>query len=311
MCYLNYEESEMKIIRNKYESQIHMIRPTFELTHLRDAVPGAVEAHRHEFYEVYYMNSGGEISYEVETNTYTVRPGDVMIINCLDAHRPILNKDAIYDRILLWFSLEFLKDISSTNSDLAACFSDALHHGKNLIRMGPSALGQFTATLGKLEKAYFGKKEWDDLLIRSYLVELLVIINREYEGFEDEEIENFVSENVLIDKVLAYINENLAENLNLDILAEYFFISKFHLLRQFKKTVGYTIHQYILNKRFQLAEKYLKENMPANKVCFECGFNNYASFFQAFMKRYGMSPRQFVRLDIRYNESSAQEDQPE
>lgn len=53
----------MKIVRSKFESRQYMVRPNFELTHLRDELPGNIKEHAHDFYEVYFMNAGGQSIY--------------------------------------------------------------------------------------------------------------------------------------------------------------------------------------------------------------------------------------------------------
>ena len=45
-----------------------------------------------------------------------------------------------------------------------------------------------------------------------------------------------------------YIENNYDVNLNLDLLAHIQFISKYHLLRLFKKYYGLTPKQYLMNK---------------------------------------------------------------
>lgn len=294
----------MKIVRSKFESRQYMLRPKFELSHLRDVIPNDVKEHNHDFYEVYFINSGVNFSYMVENQLYALQPGDVLIIDRFDSHRPVIDGSSIYDRILLWISAEYISDLGTAETDLSLCFREALASKKNLLRMDAATLGHFRGVMGKLEKTYFSSNLGDDVLIKSYLAETLVILNRAFKNIREEEVEDDVRSNIVIDKVLQYISDNLSEKITLDGLSDQFYINKYHLLRQFKKNVGYTVYQYIMLKRFLLAEKYLSENMPATEVYHRCGFKNYSTFIQAFTKHYGIPPGQYAKQTIRYNEQA-------
>lgn len=296
----------MKIARNPFASRQHMLRPDFELSHLRDVIPTDVDMHVHDFYEIYYLNSGANITYEVEQKTYRLRPGDIVIINSGDAHKPILNKNSLYDRILLWISADYVQELGTEQTDLSTCFGKALHDRKNLLRMQQNSLVAFTQALGKLEKTYNSQAYGDDVYIKAFLAELLVLINRAYMDIPDEEVEDDVTTNKLVDRMLAFIDANLDKDLTLDLLSEQFFVSKYHLMRVFKKYVGYTIYQYIMLKRFLLAEKYLLENRSTTEVFLRCGFKNYSSFQKAFTKHYGITPSQYVKTAVKYKGNERQ-----
>lgn len=294
----------MKIPRNPFESRQYMVRPHFELSHLRDVIPTDVEMHTHDFYELYYLNSGGSVAYEVEGRTYRLRPGDVVIINRGDEHRPVLSKNLLYDRILLWISADHVRELGTAQTDLSICFQRALDSGKNLLRMRQEVLGSFTQALGKLEKTYNSQTFGDDVYLKCFLAELLVLVNRSFMDIPEEEVEDEATSNQLVDGLLEYIDAHLDTELTLDLLSEQFFISKYHLMRVFKKYVGYTVHQYITLKRFMLAEKYLLENKSATEVFMRCGFRNYSTFQKAFTKHYGVTPSQFAKKMVKYNRNS-------
>ena len=59
----------------------------FECHHYLDKVPPEVEFHEHEFYEIYFFLSGA-VSYVIEGRTYQLRPGDILLTNNEDIHRP-------------------------------------------------------------------------------------------------------------------------------------------------------------------------------------------------------------------------------
>ena len=99
----------------------------------------------------------------------------------------------------------------------------------------------------------------------------------------------------VVDAVVAYINEHYNEPLTLDLLAEKFFISKYHLLRKFDSQVGTTVHRYILQKRLLIAKQLLAGGVAPSEACGYCGFGDYANFYRAFRSEYGATPRQYAQ----------------
>ena len=285
----------MKILRQKYEQLEEMSRINFELTHLHDTIPDKVEFHSHDFYELCFVVSGGNIQYRVEDQLYQVRPGDVYMVDCFCKHGTFVNRSAIYDRILIWISPEYLDGLGTKETDLSYCFKQALSQRKNILRLGRLELANLKETLFKLEKAYFSLSKGSDVLTKIYLSELLMILNLAAWSVQAEPVENDAKANNLIDNVLEYINNNLNDNLNLDSLAKKFFISRHHLMRIFKISIGYTVHQYIMMQRYELAKKYLEEGIPPSQASINCGFTNYTTFHQGFTKWYGMTPKQYTK----------------
>jgi len=92
-----------------------------------------------------------------------------------------------------------------------------------------------------------------------------------------------------------YIDECYASNLNLDKCANLRFISKFHLLRLFKRYYGQTPKQYLNDKRMQKSKEYLKQGLSVNNTCFAIGFDSPCSFSTLFKSRNGITPTEFKK----------------
>jgi len=92
-----------------------------------------------------------------------------------------------------------------------------------------------------------------------------------------------------------YIDNNYATALNLDFLSYTNFISKYHLLRLFKKYYGQTPRQYVIDKRIEKAKALLQNGMSVTETCFAIGFESVGSFSTLFKTKTGKSPSEYQK----------------
>ena len=95
-----------------------------------------------------------------------------------------------------------------------------------------------------------------------------------------------------------YIDSNYESDLNLDLLSKLQLVSKYHLLRLFKKYYGLTPRQYLIDKRIEHSKIYLKKGMPVTETCFAVGFESPGSFSTLFKRKTGKTPAQFQKEQL-------------
>ncbi|MCG8579483.1 MAG: AraC family transcriptional regulator [Bacteroidales bacterium] len=96
-----------------------------------------------------------------------------------------------------------------------------------------------------------------------------------------------------------YININYKENLNLDLFSRIRFVSKYHLLRLFKRYYGQTPNQYLIDRRIEMAKEYIKKGLSVSETCYEVGFESLSSFSSLFKRKTGFTPKAFQKSNFR------------
>ena len=98
----------------------------------------------------------------------------------------------------------------------------------------------------------------------------------------------------LVRSVIEYVGENLGEDLSNAEIAKKFHFNASYINRIFKKHTGTTLHDYILERRINLAaEKLRSEVLSVSEIARLTGFSGAVHFSKAFRKRMGMSPSDY------------------
>ncbi|WP_308418362.1 AraC family transcriptional regulator [Nostoc sp. CENA543] len=95
-------------------------------------------------------------------------------------------------------------------------------------------------------------------------------------------------------QAIAYINDNLEQDLALAEIAAIVDMSMYHFSRLFKQSTGLAPHQYVMNCRIERAKKLLiQTNQPIEKICEQIGFQSQSHFTNVFRKLTGITPRAY------------------
>ncbi len=102
---------------------------------------------------------------------------------------------------------------------------------------------------------------------------------------------------VRFDRVFAYIDEHLDEDLTLEGLSRIANFSKFHFHRQFSAYAGLGVFQYVQLMRLRRASLRLAENRGERilDIALEAGFESHEAFSRAFKRAFGQTPSAFRR----------------
>jgi AraC-like DNA-binding protein len=93
-----------------------------------------------------------------------------------------------------------------------------------------------------------------------------------------------------------YIDDNYQEPIDLELISQQAFLSRFHFHRLFRQVYKKTPHQYLTGKRIEKAKDLLAENKPVTEVCNEVGFESIGSFSVLFKKEIGFAPTYYRNM---------------
>jgi AraC-like DNA-binding protein len=282
------EDSALLKIKRGY------LNEDFRFFHLKDRKAEEHIFHYHDFNKIVIFISGN-VTYVIEGKYYKLRPWDFLFVSSNELHKPIIDPNEYYERIIIWVNSNFLENHSTEDSDLLTCFHAAAKEKLNLFRLSSDNLNIIKDTLFSLEKAIRDRDFGGKILQNSFFVQLIVYLNRLILRTKRKKDEKDIQYDERVVNILAYINDNLSSNLSIDSIASRFYINRYYLMHNFKNQTGYTLHNYILQKRLARAAALVKKGFQITTVSEQCGFQDYSSFVRAFKKNFGLSPRQYYK----------------
>lgn len=254
----------------------------FRLFHLNDSQPKEYVYHYHDFHKLIWFISGN-VEYHIEGKSYKLEPYDILLVNKGEIHKPFIDAKVPYERYVFYVSEEFLEEHSEDNSDLALCFKRTKAEQSNVIRLSPGESSTLFETVKLLKTADKEAEYASGMYSRILFLKLLIELNR-YCIRTPEVYHKTARYDKKIVEIIHYINDNLSGELTIETLAEQFYLSKYHMMRKFKEETGYSIHQYILEKRILAARELIISGVPATSASLECGFKDYSTFSRAYKK---------------------------
>lgn len=272
----------------------YMIQEGYEIYEKQGAPLGAITFHYHNFYEIIYVLEG-EYSSMLENQTYHVKKGDFLLIDCNVMHKYhfVEKKHDSSRRIILWVTRELLQTLSGGGMDLGACFRGQSSCAYHFPIYYEEMLRGYLLKLVMEELPDVPSPEARQVLDRGYLTLFFGYLNvlclrREY-GFSQE---NMVF-HPMVEQVADYIERHIREGITVEELARQVHMSKYHFLRKFKEQTGVTVHHFVLNKRLIRAGEELQRGKSLTEAWQNSGFTDYSSFLRNFKKAFGVSPGKY------------------
>ncbi len=248
--------------------------------------------HHHEFHEVIlFLN--GNAQFVVEGNHYPIKPYDLIFTRNSEMHNIQPTGDYKYEAIVFEIHNNFFNQ-------------NNCERYKNVFLNRPLGTNNFIPaelvkkyridTLAESMAKYIEDESDNQNVAKCKVTELLYLLNiinhkmSKSDVYSNMLLNDSADYSKQIRDIILYINEHIREDLNLNKIAEIFYISKSHLCHSFKVHTGFTVNKYITLKRMTLTLELADQGHSWLDASVEAGFGNYSNFYKAFKKTYGASP---------------------
>lgn len=229
------------------------------------------KSHSHATFEVFYFLCG-KARYAVEGNIYLLKRGSVLIMASGQTHNLLLEPCAKYERTVMQIDPAALPVQFET-------VSRYIFSGHNYFELSHSQQVWFEETC-----AFISSCEKNSDLLAHFLPLLFAMLSTNIKSgshIQDE----------AVTRTINYINENLSSELSLDSIAESVYFSKAFINRRFREIMGCSVWDYVVRRRIFSAREKIFSDGNITAAFENSGFLDYSSFFRAYKKVVGLSPR--------------------
>lgn len=249
--------------------------------------------HSHTFFELMHINNTCGIEHLIGTRRYQLQKGDIICAPPGLIHRTVISSKMTEpcSRDILWISAEWIASKGQWFPDKQLKNMEHPYFLRTAGTKWDFLSNLFHSGVRESEDKAF---RWEDAVLGNTIL-LLTHIGR---AFMDQGMVPIKAEqSALLDSIVDYVKGNLANKITLPDTAKRFFVSESTVNRLFQKEMGVSFYRYVTQYRLVEAQSLILKDVPIESIGAKVGFSDYPTFYRAFKNEYGMSPRQYKKLD--------------
>ena len=276
----------------EYEAIVKNIRFSKSSFPIRFAYTRNVESpenhklHINKFLEI-YIYVKGDADYIVGDSYFTLKRGDIVLINQYETHKAVLKKRCFYERFYILVPIDSFDDFyfdpfKKINTKFVSLAAGEREHALSILYEIAATLKDDESEQGSF-KAYGLFLQFLSLISYSFSKD----DKAEKEQERPSRLPKYISE------ILKYIDQNAAKIESVEELARKFGLSMPYLSATFKAKIGTPIKSYIQAKKIACAKELLDKDYSVTDACYESGFNDCSYFIKVFKRHIGVTPYRY------------------
>lgn len=250
-----------------------------------------VSQHYHEHFELCYIDEGRGW-FSIDSQLYQVQQGDLFLTKPGENHQGAAAGDGPYRLYYLGFKL----------TGLVALEEDfyRIGQGKAVVAAGPAIKSLFDGIMDEIA----AERRHAPLLSQSLFVQLLVETARTYREHEHtDEAAKGGNMSPVVKELLESLHEQVGIQVRINELASRHHLSRTHLEREFKRSVGIPLGKYMRSLCMERAKFWLQQpDQSVTGVSELLGFATIHSFSMFFKRNSGQSPQEYRNQMLKPND---------
>jgi AraC-like DNA-binding protein len=260
-----------------------------------------IEQHSHEFFELVYVIEGSG-SHIYQEKIFSIHEGDVFIIEPEKIHGFEVGNNEYLKVYNLLFQPKFLKKEIESLSYLESFISffyvepflRETVHFKDHLTLRYHQQTEIMILLQKIVQEYNRKENGYQILIKTRMLELFILLSRYYENATTQKIINECEYTEIIEQICKFITCHYNRPLSLEQVSKLSGMSKSNFTSKFRQIVGQTFIEYRNKIRINAAKKLLAHtNEKIIYIAAEVGFEDISHFNRTFKDYTNMSPSKY------------------
>lgn len=230
----------------------------------------------HSFLFLVVVSGSGSFSYRGQKSM--IHTGDCIFIDCHESYSHESSKDDPWTLNWVHFYGQSLSQLYQYYVEMG--FSYLFHPADNTAIL---------STLSSLFHAHEQKNALTEITANKYLTDIIT-----YSFTENKENRETISLQNKLQMIRDYLIANSSKKLTLDSLSAMFYVSKYHLSREYKRYFGITLMNDLNNMRVSAAKSLLRfSDDSIDSIAEQCGFNDSAYFIKVFKNVENMTPSSY------------------
>lgn len=261
----------------------------------------------HDFFELILVCAGSG-DYMLEGRRYPVAVGDLVLVGSHELHTVKVKQGQAVKCAALHFRSELVHVLGSSALDFEYLKPFYYRSPNFSPRIDRASLPEGLA-LDRIQRMHreiqMGGAGYP-LAVKTYLTDILLETSRHYRDVggewipRDRRIRDFERLRV----VLSFIGDHFHESISLEQVAQMAHFSPNYFCRFFKSLTGYTLTEYVLLMRVDLAtELLLSSKKSITTIAYETGFSSHSHLDRVFKRLKGITPLECRRQSVVANET--------